>query len=130
MNFQVPSYPLAIPTGYSLFSLKIQRILRIFRYEAVYLILFGVKSLKHAFNNRICFPHVQTIRLTQKNQTFYLFSSILKLPSFLALMPKMKKMVANLKRRRKIKMLFFGCQMNHLDIRKTDSIIKNAFTRF
>jgi hypothetical protein len=30
INFQVPSYTLAIPTGYSLFPLKIQRILRIF----------------------------------------------------------------------------------------------------
>ena len=66
MNFQVPSYPLAIRTGYSLFSLKIQRILRIFWSEAVYLILFGVKSFKCVFNDRICFPHVQTISLTPK----------------------------------------------------------------
>jgi hypothetical protein len=45
-------------------------------------------------------------------------------------MPKMKKMVVILKRRKKIKMLFFGSQTNHLDMRKTDSIIKNAFKRF
>ena len=70
MNFQVPSYPLAIRTGSSLFSLKIQRILRIFWSEAVYLILFGINSFKCIFNDRICFPHVQTIRLAPKKTTF------------------------------------------------------------
>ena len=42
----------------------------------------------------------------------------------------MKKMVAILKRKKKIKMLFFGCQTNRLDMRKTDSIIKNAVKDF
>jgi hypothetical protein len=68
MIFQVPSYHLAIRTGYSLFLLKIQRILSIF--EAVYLILFGVKSFNRVFNDRICFPHVQTIHLTPKKLHF------------------------------------------------------------
>jgi hypothetical protein len=63
MNFQVPSYPLAIRPGYSLFSLKIQRILRICWSDAVYLILFCIKCFKCIFNDRICFPYVQTIRL-------------------------------------------------------------------
>ena len=30
----------------------------------------------------------------------------------------------------KIKHVFYGCQTNRLDMRKTDSIIKNAFKRF
>jgi hypothetical protein len=32
--------------------------------------MFGVKSVKCVFNDRICFPHVQTIRLTPKKQHF------------------------------------------------------------
>ena len=72
MNFQVPSYLPSIRPGYSLFSLKIQRILRIFWSYAVYFILFGINSFNCVLNDRICFPHVQTICLTPKKTTFEL----------------------------------------------------------
>ena len=57
---------------------------RIFWSDAVYLILFGINSFKCVLNDRICFAHVQTIRLTPIKIPFYLFSSVLKWRSLLA----------------------------------------------
>jgi hypothetical protein len=42
--------------------------------------------------------------------------------------PKMTKMTAILERGKQIK-CFYGCQTNHLDIRKTDSIVINTFNK-
>ena len=64
MNFQVPSYPSSIRTGYSLFLLKIQRILMNFRSDEAFLISLHQKCLKNVYNARTCVPKVQMLRLT------------------------------------------------------------------